>query len=51
MKMLKKKNNMLINLAILKHNIGSFSLDILEYYAAKDVIQREQYYLDTYKPI
>jgi hypothetical protein len=42
---------MLISLAILKHSIGSFSLDILEYCAAKDVIQREQYYLDTYKPI
>jgi hypothetical protein len=42
---------MLISLAILKHGIENFSLDILEYCATKDVIQREQYYLDTYKPI
>lgn len=45
-----RKNKMLISLAILKHSIENFSLDILEYCAAKDVIQREQYYLDTYKP-
>jgi hypothetical protein len=42
---------MLISLAILKHSIENFSLDILEYCSAKNVIQREQYYLDTYKPI
>jgi GIY-YIG catalytic domain-containing protein/NUMOD1 domain-containing protein len=46
-----RKNKMLISLAILKHGIENFSLDILEYCATKDVIQREQYYLDTYKPI
>lgn len=46
-----RKNKMLISLAILKHSIENFSLDILEYCSAKDVIQREQYYLDTYKPI
>jgi len=42
---------MLISLAILKYNIVNFSLDILEYCSSKNVIQREQYYLDTYKPI
>jgi group I intron endonuclease len=42
---------MLISLAIIKHNIKNFSLDILEYSSPKDVIKREQYYLDTYKPI
>jgi hypothetical protein len=42
---------MLINLAILKHNLENFSLDILEYCSPKDVIKREQYYLDTYKPV
>jgi hypothetical protein len=46
-----KKNNMLISLAILKHNLENFSLDILEYCSPKDVIKREQHYLDTYKPI
>jgi len=46
-----RKNKMLISLAILKYNIVNFSLDILEYCSSKNVIQREQYYLDTYKPI
>jgi excinuclease UvrABC nuclease subunit len=46
-----KKNKMLINLAILKYNLKNFSLDILEYCSPIDVIKREQYYLDTYKPI
>ena len=42
---------MRICLAILKHNLENFSLDILEYCLPKDVIKREQYYLDIYKPI
>ena len=46
-----KKNKMLISLAILKHNLENFSLDIIEYCSAKDVIKREQHYLDIYKPI
>ena len=46
-----RKNKMLINLAILKHNLENFSLDILEYCSPKDVIKREQYYIDTYKPV
>ena len=46
-----RRNNMLINLAILKYSIENFSLDILEYCSAKDVIQKEQHYLNTYKPI
>ena len=41
---------MLISLAIIKHNLENFSLDIIEYCSPKDVIKREQYYLDTYKP-
>jgi hypothetical protein len=41
---------MLINLAILKHKLDSFSLEILEYCYKEDVIIREQYYLDTYRP-
>ena len=46
-----RKNKMRISLAILKHNLENFSLDILEYCSPKDVIKREQYYLDIYKPI
>jgi hypothetical protein len=45
-----RKNKMRINLAILNHNLENFSLDIIEYCLPKDVIKREQYYLDTYKP-
>jgi group I intron endonuclease len=45
-KLLKKKNY-LNN----KHNLKNFSLYILEYCSPEDVIKREQYYLDTYKPI
>ena len=45
-----RKNSMLINMAILKYKLGNFSLDILEYCTKKDVILREQYYLDTYTP-
>jgi group I intron endonuclease len=41
---------MLISLAIIKYNFENFSLDILEYCSVEDVIEREQYYLDTYKP-
>lgn len=45
-----KNNNMLINLAIIKYKLNNFSLDILEYCSTKDVIQREQHYLDIYAP-
>jgi hypothetical protein len=46
-----RKSKMLISLAIIKHNLENFSLDIIEYCSPKDVIKREQYYLDTYKPV
>ena len=42
---------MRISIAILEHNIENFSLDILEYCLPKDVIKREQHYLDIYKLI
>ena len=45
-----RKNKMLISLAIIKYNFENFSLDTLEYCSVEDVIEREQYYLDTYKP-
>ena len=41
---------MLICLAILKHGIDKFSLDILEYCSKDDVIDREQHYLDIHQP-
>lgn len=41
---------MLINKAILEDNLENFSLDILKYCLSKDVIKREQHYLDIYKP-
>ena len=44
------KNNMLINRAILKYGHIKFSLEILEYCSSKDIIKREQYYLDLLKP-
>lgn len=46
-----KKNNMLISLAILKYKLLNFSLDILEYCYKNDVLERKQYYLDSYQPI
>jgi group I intron endonuclease len=36
--------------ALLKYGYSNFTLEILEYCATKDVIQREQYYLDSLKP-
>ena len=44
------KSNMLINKALLKYGYGNFSLEILEYCEPKDLISREQYYLDLIKP-
>ena len=41
---------MLINKALLKYGYGNFSLEILEYCEPKDLISREQYYLDLIKP-
>jgi hypothetical protein len=45
-----RNNNMLINLAIIKHGLDKFSLYILEYCSPENVLQREQHYLDLYKP-
>ena len=41
---------MLINKALLKYGYSNFSLEILEYCESKDLISREQYYLDILKP-
>lgn len=40
----------LIYLAILKHGHKSFTLEILEYCSKQESIEREQYYMDLFKP-
>lgn len=44
------KTRMLINLALLKYGRNNFRLDIIEYCSLKNVIEREQFYLDNLKP-
>ncbi len=46
----KQAKNSIICRALLKYGHSNFSLDILEYCDAKNVIQREQYYIDRLKP-
>jgi group I intron endonuclease len=46
----KFRQNSLIHKAILKYGYSRFKLDILEHCDRKDVIKREQYYMDTFKP-
>jgi hypothetical protein len=41
---------MYIYRALLKYGYSNFSLEILEYCDPKDVIKREQYYIDLLKP-
>lgn len=48
--LIKSRQNSLIHKAILKYGYSRFKLDILEYCDLKDVIKREQYYMDTLKP-
>jgi group I intron endonuclease len=40
----------LICRALLKYGYSGFKLEILEYCESKDVIKREQYYLDKFEP-
>ena len=44
------KSNRPIDRALLKHGFSNFRLEILEYCSYQDVIKREQYYLNLYKP-
>lgn len=44
------KSNRPIDRALLKHGFSKFRLEILEYCSYKDVLKREQHYLDLYKP-
>ena len=41
---------MVINKALLKYGYSQFNLDILEYCEAKDLIKKEQYYINNLKP-
>jgi group I intron endonuclease len=44
------KNKMIISKALLKYGYSNFKLEILEYCEPKDVIKREQHYLDLLEP-
>lgn len=46
----KYRHNSRIHKGILKYGYSNFKLDILEYCDRKDTINREQYYMDTFKP-
>jgi group I intron endonuclease len=43
-------SNMVINKALLKHDISNFSLEILEYCEPENAVSREQYYIDLLNP-
>jgi group I intron endonuclease len=45
-----KQDYMIINKALLKYGYSGFKLEILEYCEPSNVIAREQYYLDLFKP-
>jgi hypothetical protein len=47
---LTKYNNIIIHRALLKYGYSAFSLHILEYCNREDLLSREQYYMDLYKP-
>jgi group I intron endonuclease len=40
----------MINSALLKYGYSNFTLEILEYCDSSEVVTREQYYLDLFKP-
>ena len=44
------KNNMVIYKAILKYGYSNFSLEILEYCNIEVLLEREQFYLDSFDP-
>lgn len=49
-KYLEYKPNSRINRALLKYGYENFNLEILEYCNKENVINREQYYIDFFKP-
>lgn len=44
------RKSMIINKALIKYGYSKFKLEILEYCDPKDLIKREQYYLDLLRP-
>lgn len=44
------KSNRPIDRALLKYGFSNFTLDILEYTDINNVLDKEQYYMDLYKP-
>jgi len=49
-KYIDSQKNSLICKALLKYGYSKFSLEILKYCSSKDLLSREQYYLDRFKP-
>ena len=45
-----RRPNMLIHKALLKYGYSNFSLEILEYCNLTNLLEREQYYIDTLQP-
>jgi len=45
-----RQDSMAINRALLKYGYSNFTLEIIEYCEPSDVIDREQFYLDKFKP-
>jgi group I intron endonuclease len=45
-----KKDNKVINKALLKYGYSNFSFETLEHCDPSVVIQKEQYYIDLFKP-
>jgi group I intron endonuclease len=45
-----KNGRSMINSALLKYGYSNFTLEILEYCDSSEVVRREQYYLDLFKP-
>ena len=44
------RKNMIINKALLKYGYSKFKLEILEYCDPKDLVKKEQYYMDILNP-
>lgn len=44
------RKNMIIKKVLLKHGYSQFKLEIIEYCNSKDLIEREQFFIDMLKP-
>ena len=47
----KVKSHLTISRALIKYGYFNFELEILEYCDVSDLLKREQYYIDSLKPI